>query len=89
MELRHLYTLSELICDNIDKDNLPKEIKDNIEITMHFPPVTFYGIDKEFYFLTHNKSYEGFVHSDVVNANINGIKFRILSEIQKENEEQN
>lgn len=85
MELRHLYTLSELICDNIDKDNLPKEIKDNIEITMHFPPVTFYGIDKEFYYLTHNNSYEGFEHSkDLVTATVNGIKFNILP---KNNEE--
>lgn len=89
MELRHLYKLSEIIQHNIKNENLPSEVVDKMEITMLFSPTTFYGIDKEFYFLTHNKSYEGFVHSDVVNANINGIKFRILSEIQNENEEQN
>lgn len=87
MELRHLYSLSELINDNIDKGVLPKDMKDNIEITMQFTPVTFYGIDKEFYYLTHENSYDGFEHSkELVTATVNGIKFRILP---KENNEEN
>lgn len=80
MELRHIYTLSELIREKIDKDDLPKDVMDKMEITMKFPPITFYGIDKEFYYMTHNNSYEGFVHSEVVNATINGIKFVLLPE---------
>lgn len=86
MELRHLYTLSEIISNNIDKNILPEEIKDNIEITMTFSPTTFYGIDKEFYYITHNNSYEGFEHSqDLVTATVNGIKFNILpNKIEKE-----
>lgn len=79
MELRHLYTLSEVICDNIEKNIFPKEIKNDVEITMYFSPTTFYGIDKEFYYLTHNNSYEGFERSEeLVTATINGIKFKIL-----------
>ena len=78
MELRDLYSLSELINNNIDKEIFPKEIKDNMEITAYFSPTTFYGIDKEFYYLTHNKSYEGFEHSkDLITATINGIKFKL------------
>lgn len=72
--------LSELIRKNIDSNELPKEMLDNMEITIKFDPTTYYGIDKEFYFLTHNKSYDGFVHSeDLVTATVNGIKFNILS----------
>lgn len=84
MELRHLYILSDIIRQNVEKENLPNEIYDKTEITMKFSPTTFYGIDKEFYKLTHNGSYEGFVHSEEVNATINGIRFKILSELQKD-----
>jgi hypothetical protein len=80
MELRHLYTLSEMINDKIGKNELPMDILDKMEIKMIFSPTTFYGIDKEFYYLTHNSSYEGFVHSEVVNAKINGVKFNIQPE---------
>lgn len=79
MELRHLYTLSEIILEKIEKGDFPKEMKDDIEITMQFTPTTFYGIDKEFYYLTHNNSYDGFEHSkDMVTAIVNGIKFKII-----------
>lgn len=80
MELRHLYTLSELIKNKIESEDLPDDILNRMEIKIVFPPTTFYGIDKEFYYLTHDSSYEGFVHSDVVNARINGVKFNILPE---------
>jgi len=83
MELRHLYTLSEYIRQKVDLDELPKDMLEKMEIKLFFNPTTFYGIDKEFYYLTHNKTYNGFVHSDVVNATINGVKFLILPE-QKE-----
>ena len=78
MELRHLYTLSELIRKKVDADELPKDMLEKTEIKMVFDPVTFYGIDKEFYYMTHNNSYKGFVHSEVVNAVVNGVKFLIL-----------
>ena len=80
MELRHLYTLSELIKEKVDKEELPDDILDRMEIKLIFNPITFYGIDKEFYYLTHSNSYNGFVHSEAVNAKINGVKFYILPE---------
>ena len=86
MELRHLYMLSELIKDKIDKKDLPDELSDNMEIILKYDPVTYYGIDKEFYYMTHNNSYNGFVHSeDEINAVVNDIKFKILP-IKKETE---
>ena len=83
MELRHLYMLSELIKDKIDKNELPDELSDNMEIILKYDPVTFYGIDKEFYYMTHNKSYEGFIHSEEeINAKVNGINFKVLPKRQ-------
>lgn len=85
MELRHLYKLSEIICEKIDSGELPKELKEDMEISMEFIPTTFYGIDKEFYYMTHNNSYDGFVHSqDLVTAKVNGIKFNILPKRKEE-----
>ena len=85
MELRHLYKLSELIKENVDHGNLPKEILTDMEISLQFNPQTYYGIDKEFYYMTHNKSYEGFVHSEnLVTATVNSVKFNILPKVKKE-----
>ena len=85
MELRDLYKLSELIKENVDNGNLSKEILTNMEISLQFNPLTYYGIDKEFYYMTHNNSYEGFVHSEnLVTATVNGVKFNILSKKKEE-----
>ena len=87
MELRDLYKLYELIKENVDNGNLPKEILTDMNITLQFNPSTYYGIDKEFYYMTHNNSYKGFAHSeDLVTATVNGVKFNILP---KKKEEEN
>ena len=86
MGLRDLYTLSETIRDKINNDDLPEEILDKMEIKMVFKPTVFYGIDKEFYYMTHNNRYEGFVHSEMVNAKINGVKFNIVGEREETTE---
>ena len=79
-----MYKLSELIKENVDKGNLPKEILTDMEISLRFNPPTYYGIDKEFYYMTHNNSYEGFVHSEnLVTATVNSVKFNILSKVKK------
>lgn len=85
MELRHLYKLSEIICEKIENGELPNEMKDDMQVTMEFIPSTYYGIDKEFYYMTHNNSYEGFVHSpNLVTATVNGIKFNIMPKKKEE-----
>ena len=87
MELRDLYKLSELIKENVDNGNLPQEMVKDMEISLQFNPSTYYGIDKEFYYMTHNNSYKGFAHSeDLVTATVNGVKFNILP---KKKEEEN
>ena len=87
MELRDLYKLSELIKENVDNGNLPQEMVKDMEISLQFNPSTYYGIDKEFYYMTHNNSYDGFVHSEnLVTATVNSVKFNILP---KKKEEEN
>ncbi len=87
MELRDLYKLSELIKENVDNGNLPQEIVKDMEISLQFNPSTYYGIDKEFYYMTHNNSYDGFVHSEnLITATVNSVKFNILP---KKKEEEN
>lgn len=79
MNLKDIYKLSEIIRKNVEDETLPQDIFDNMEIILKFDPTIYYGIDKEFYYLTHNNSYEGFVHSeDLVTANVDGLKFNIL-----------
>ena len=51
MELRDLYKLSELIKENVDNGNLPQEMVKDMEISLQFNPSTYYGIDKEFYYI--------------------------------------
>jgi len=89
MELRHLYTLSEMINEKIDKGDFPKEIEDNIEITVKLDPITFYGIDREFYYLTHGNSYKGFQHKNIVKAVVNGVNFNLLPKNDEKKEEKN
>lgn len=79
MELRQIYNLSDIIRQNVEGGGiLTEDVLKDIEINVVVDKTTHYGIDKEFYFMTHNNSYEGFVHSeDLVKANINGVRFNI------------
>lgn len=87
MELRHLYMLSEMIHNKIEEKDFPKDMLEDMEITMVFDPVIFYGIDKEFYYMTHDNSYKGFEHSEVVEARVNGVRFKILPRPKEEKQE--
>lgn len=85
MGLKDLYVLSELICDKVDSGELSKDTVKDLMITINCNPNVFYGIDKEFYYMTHDNSYEGFVHSnDEINANVNGIHFKLVSKNAEE-----
>jgi hypothetical protein len=78
MGLKDIYELAEIIQKNIEKNNLPKELVDNMVIELSFSPTIYYGIDKEMYYLTHDNSYKVFEHSkDFITASVNNIKFKI------------
>lgn len=77
MELRHIYKISEIMNESIMKEKLPKEVLSDMTINIKVSPSTLYGIDKEFYCLTHNNSDEGFVHGGSIDAVIGNVKFNI------------
>lgn len=83
MELRHIYKLADIINENILTDKLPKSILTDLSITVDVSPTTSYGIDKEFYRMTHNNNEKGFVHSKNIDATISGVSFNIREKMEK------
>ena len=82
MELRHIYKLADVINEAILEEKLPKEIRKDISIVVNVSPTTAYGIDKEFYRLTHNDNDDGFVHSKDIDATISNVKFNIREKVE-------
>lgn len=82
MELRHIYGLADVINEAILEEKLPKDIRNEIMIVANVSPTTSYGIDKEFYRLTHDGSDEGFIHRDVIDATISKVKFKIKEKVE-------
>ena len=81
MELRHIYKLADIINESILEEKLPKDVRNDITIVVNVSPTTAYGIDKEFYRLTHDNSDEGFVHSKDIDASISNVKFSIREKV--------
>ena len=82
MELRHIYKLADIINESILEEKLPKDVRNDITIVVNVSPTTAYGIDKEFYRLTHDNSDEGFVHSKDIDASISNVKFSIREKVE-------
>ena len=49
---------------NIDNLQYQNEMKDDMQVTMEFIPSTYYGIDKEFYYMTHIDDVLGDINMD-------------------------
>lgn len=81
MELRHIYKLADIINESILEEKLPKDVRNDITIVVNVSPTTAYGIDKEFYRLTHDNSDDGFVHSKDIDASISNVKFSIREKV--------
>lgn len=82
MELRHIYKLADIIKESVLNEKLPKSVLNDMTITVNVSPTTSYGIDKEFYRLTHNDSEEGFTHSKNIDATISGVSFSIKEKVE-------
>lgn len=79
MELRHIYMISDFLNEKIKDKTFPFDTKKDLEICVTVSQPTFYGIDKQLYYMTHNNSYEGFEHTNTfITACIDGINFKIL-----------
>lgn len=82
MELRHIYKIADIINEAILEEKLPKDVRNDFSIVVNVSPTTAYGIDKEFYRLTHNNSDDGFIHSKNIDATISNIKFNIQEKVE-------
>lgn len=77
MELKDIYNISDALIEKVKQGEIPKKVLKNITISVNVSPSILYGIDKEFYRLTHDGDMDDFKHSDTIEANINGINFKI------------
>ena len=79
MELNDIYKFANAINEGIMKGEIDKEILNDMSIKVKVAPNILYGIDKEFYRMSHDDSIEGFEHTNKVVAKINAITFEIVS----------
>lgn len=78
MELRHIYRIASILNTEFRKDDLVGADSNDMELSIKVSPATLYGIDREFYKMTHG-SFDGFMHKDRVEAVIDGIHFVLTS----------
>ena len=79
MELNDAYLLANVLNEKINDGTLDKEILNNIAINVNVSPSILYGIDKEFYRISHDDSTEGFKHTAKVMARIDNVHFEFSS----------
>lgn len=75
MELNDAYLLTNILNEKINDGTLNKELLNNITIVVNVTPSILYGIDKEFYRISHEDSMEGFKHTQKVAARIDNVNF--------------
>lgn len=75
MELNDAYLIANVLNEKINDGTLNKDILNNITININVSPSILYGIDKEFYRISHEDSMEGFKHTSKIMARIDNINF--------------
>lgn len=84
MELNDVYSIANAINESIMKGDIKPKTLEDFTIEVKVSPTILYGIDKEFYRLSHENDVSGFEHGDEVNAVIDNIKFRFVkSKVQQ------
>lgn len=75
MDLNKVYAITNGINEEIIKGNISKTDLNDIVINILLSPEILYGVDKEFYRLSHDGSVDGFEHTLEVRAKLDGINF--------------
>ena len=83
MGVDEAYLLSNIINEKVNDGTLNKEVLENIVITVNVAPAILYGIDKEFYRISHEGTTEGFKHTSKVAARIDNVRFVFNSTEEK------
>lgn len=75
--LNEVYAISDIFNKSVEDGVLKKNMLKNITISLEVEPSILHGIDKELYYISHDESYDGFVHNEEVDVNIDNVKFKI------------
>ena len=75
MNLDNIYAISNAINEQIIQGKIKKEQLEDMYIQVN--PDILYGIDKEFYRLSHDDSTEGFEHKSEVKVKLDNVNFII------------
>ena len=86
MNLDNIYAISNAINEQIIQGKIKKEQLEDMYIHIQVNPDILYGIDKEFYRLSHDDSTEGFEHKSEIKVKIKD-QINKLSNLYKELEE--
>lgn len=84
--LNEIYAISEIFNKAVEDGVLKKSMLKEITINLDVEPSILYGIDKELYYISHDETYDGFVHNEEVDIDLYHVKFKIRSIKTKENE---
>ena len=77
MNLDNIYAISNAINEQIIQGNIKKEQLEDMYIHIQVNPDILYGIDKEFYRLSHDDSTEGFEHKSEIKVKLDSVNFII------------
>lgn len=84
--LNEIYAISEIFNKAIEDGVLKKSMLKNITVDLEVEPSILYGIDKELYYISHDETYDGFVHNEEVDIDLYHVKFKIRSIEPKKDE---
>ena len=77
MNLDNIYAISNAINEQVIQGKIKKEQLEDMYIHIQVNPDILYGIDKEFYRLSHDDSTEGFEGRSEIDVKLDGVKFII------------
>lgn len=78
MDLDSAYQIANILNEKIMEGIIDKTLLSQFVITVKVSPEKLYGIDKEFYRISHDGDLENFEHSNEVSATIDGVKFNFV-----------
>lgn len=74
VDLNNVYSIVNILNEAVVKGSIEKKVLKEITISVNVSPSILFGIDKEFYKISHDNSLDGFVHTDKVCATIDNIR---------------
>lgn len=74
MDLNNVYSVVNILNEAVVKGVIEKKVLKEMTISVNVSPSILFGIDKEFYKMSHDNSLDGFVHTNKVYATIDNVR---------------